>query len=202
MRKIEPAGRSTLPPTRFLREGLYAPSSRGNLLRRAALACLFSIFVAPAFAHPIRTSYAEADYRPASGHLEIAIRLFTDDTEAALTRQAGKKISFASTPSRELDTLLLAYVRPRFTVKAPDGTAPSLTWIGRELKDQDQHLWLYLMCALPGGVAGARVRDGLLREMFSEQINSVRIRDHSREPAAQVTLLFVRDGEQVVAFGK
>jgi hypothetical protein len=166
----------------------------------SALAFLFSFLVAPAFAHPIRTSYAEADYRPESGHLEIAIRLFTDDTEVALSQRAGQKIAFGVTPARELGTLLLAYVRPHFTVTARDGTAAPLTWIGRELKDQGQHLWLYVQCPLPDGVAGARFRDRLLREAFPDQINSVRVRDHGPAPPAQVTLLFVRDDEQTVVF--
>ncbi|MBI5771788.1 MAG: hypothetical protein HZA93_28715 [Verrucomicrobia bacterium] len=174
----------------------------GNALHLVALAFLLAVFVAPGRAHPIRTSYAEADYRPASGQLEIAIRLFTDDTEAALAQRAGKKIAVASTPARELDALLFAYVRAQFTVTTTGGAAVPLTWVGRELKDQGQHLWLYVQCALPGGVAGARLRDGLLREMFSDQINSVRVRDHSRDPAAQVTLLFLRDGEQAVTFAR
>jgi hypothetical protein len=72
--------------------------------------------------------------------------------------------------------------------------------VGRELKDREQHLWLYLQCALPGGAAGARIRNRVLRDTFADQLNSVRVRDHSAAPARQITLLFTSDTEQPVAF--
>jgi hypothetical protein len=152
-------------------------------------------------AHAFHTSLTEADYRPASGKLEIALRLFTDDAEAALSRRAGRPVKLSAQPALEIDALLEAYVRSAFGVKAPDGTVPRLTWIGRELTDGGQHLWVYFECALPGGIERARLVNRVLRETFSDQINSIRVRDHGTTPARQVTLLFTGDGEQTVAFG-
>jgi len=152
----------------------------------------------PARAHPVHTSYAEADYRPASGKLEIAWRLFTDDAEAALSRRAGRTLILARTPAAELDALLLAYVQSTFAVKTPAGVPVTLTWVGRELADAGQHLWLYFECPLPGGPERARLSSRGLREVFSDQINSVRVRDHSATPARQATLLFLNDAEQTV----
>ena len=160
------------------------------------------LFAVSALAHPIHSSYTEADYRPDTNRLEFAIRLFTDDAETALSQHAGKKVTVDATPRKELDALVFAYVRARFTIKTRDGTDAALTWVGRELKDSDQHLWVYVQCTVPGGLAGARVRDRLLRETFSDQINSVRVRDHATTPARQVTLLFTNDAEQVVVFSK
>ena len=169
-------------------------------LRLAPLACAVALAASPpARAHAIHTSYAEADYRRDSGKLEIALRLFTDDTEAALTRRARKKISLANTPAAELDALLAAYVRATFVVKSADGATRPLAWIGRELKDGEQHLWLYFECALPNGLTGVRLADRVLRESFRDQLNSVRVRDPG-PPARQVTLLFADDAEQPVAW--
>jgi hypothetical protein len=156
----------------------------------------------PAGAHPVHTSYAEADYRPASGKLEIAWRLFTDDAEAALSRRAGRTLSLALTPAAELDAALLAYVRAAFVVKTPAGETATLTWVGREITDAGQHLWIYFECALTGGPERARLANRGLREVFSDQINSVRVRDHSATPARQATLLFLNDAEQTVHFGR
>lgn len=153
-----------------------------------------------AAAHPIHASYAEADYRPETGKLEIALRLFTDDAEAALTARAGRKIAFGRTPAAELDALLRACLRDWFAVKSADGLLRPLTWVGRELKDAEQHLWIYVQCALPGGVAGARVHHRVLREVFSDQLNSLRVRDYGVTPARQISLLFPSDAEQVVVF--
>lgn len=153
-------------------------------------------------AHPFHTSLAEADYRPASGKLEVALRLFTDDTEAALSRRAGRTVKFSGTSTLETDALLEAYVRTVFGVKSADGTVQRLTWIGREITDGGQHLWVYFECALPGGPERARFTNRVLRETFSDQINSIRVRDHGATPARQVTLLFTADAEQAVGFGK
>ena len=99
-----------------------------------------------------------------------------------------------------LDRLLLALVRTAFVVKSKSGAVQPLTWIGRELKDGDQHLWIYLTCPLPGGTAGAIFANRVLRDAFSNQLNSVRVRDLSSTPARQVTLLFASEREQMVVF--
>ncbi|MEI6464182.1 MAG: DUF6702 family protein [Verrucomicrobiota bacterium] len=152
-------------------------------------------------AHPFHTSLAEADYRTASGKLEIALRLFTDDAEAALSRRAGRAVKLTGQSALETDALLEASLRAGFSVKAADGSVQKLTWIGREITDGGQHLWIYFECALPGGAEGARFTNCLLRETFSDQINSLRVRDHRVTPARQVTLLFTGDAEQVATFG-
>lgn len=170
------------------------------MIRRALLLAA-AIVAAPAIqAHPIHASYAEADFQPATNQLEIALRLFSDDAETALSAQAGKKVRLESTPAAELDRLLLALVRTAFLVKSKAGAPQSLTWVGRELKDGDQHLWIYLTCPLPEGAAGAVIADRVLRDVFSDQLNSVRLRDRSVTPARQVTLLFADDRAQTVVF--
>ena len=194
-----------LAPDRLHRNLEPAPLTQtaGIGARRLALLILSSVLCLPSSvsAHPIKTGYAEADYRRDPARLEIAIRLFTDDVETALTQRARKKITFTKTPAAEIDALLLAAVRAAFIVKSPDGTKQTLTWVGREFKDGDQHLWLYVECPLPGGVAGARINHRLLRDTFSDQLNSVIVRD-AGPPSRQVTLLFMQDAEQVVAFPK
>jgi hypothetical protein len=168
---------------------------------RRLLFLIGGLLAGPALsAHPIHASLAEADFNPKTGQLEIALRLFSDDAETALSAQAGKKVRLESTSAAELDRLLLAHVRGAFVVKSKAGAPQTLTWVGRELKDGDQHLWIYFTCPLPGGVAGAVVADRVLRDAFPDQLNSVRIRDQSVTPARQVTLLFANDREQTVVF--
>ncbi len=171
------------------------------MTRRALFAAIvLGALVSTARAHPIHASTAELDYRPAPARLEIALRLFTDDAEAALTASAGKKIKFGATPAAELDALLFALVRRSLAVKSRDAAAQPLAWVGRELKDGDQHLWVYLTCPLPGGTADATIADAVLRETFSDQLNSLRLRDHSVAPARQKTLLFLDAHEQAITW--
>lgn len=151
-------------------------------------------------AHPLHAAYAEADFRPASGELEIALRLFTDDAETALSARAGRKIVVGSAASAELDAQLFALIRAAFVVKSNHGAIQPLVWRGRELKDGDRHLWIFLTCPLPGGPGGALFSNRVLRDTFSDQLNSVLVRDHATSPMRQVTLLFVTDREQRVKF--
>lgn len=161
----------------------------------AVLAC--GLFVATARAHPIHTSTAEADYNRETKQLEVSLRVFADDFEAALGNLAGKKISLEKTPRAELDALTRAYLIEHFTVKTHDGTLASQRLIGRELKDAANELWLYFEIALPGGVDGARLDYTVHRERFPDQLNSFRVRDGSR----QVTLVFLpKQAEQTVRF--
>ena len=166
---------------------------RGTLLAVA----LWGALAATAAAHPIHSSVAEADFNRATGKLEVSLRVFADDFETALGDLAGKKISLEKSPPSELDALVRAYLVGHFIVKAPSGALASLRLIGRELKDAADELWLHFELDLPGGVAGIRVDDTVLRERFSDQLNSVRVRDGDR----QLTLVFLPGrGEQTVRF--
>ncbi len=148
-------------------------------------------------AHPIHTSYAEADYDAKTQKLEVALRVFADDFERALTHRAGRKISLERTPTPEFDALTFAYVKEHFTIKLRSTSLAALTWVGRELKDATNELWLYFEVPLPDGIEGVRLRHALLTEVFSDQLNSVRVRAGSR----QVTLLFPpRQDERLVTF--
>ena len=153
--------------------------------------------VATALAHPIHTSFAEAGYNRAAKKLEVSLRVFADDFEAALGALAGGKISLEKTPAKEIDLLARAYLTAHFIVRGRDGTLASPRWIGRETRDAGSEVWLHFEIDLPAGVAGARIHHTALRERFSDQLNSVRVRDGTRE----VTLVFPpRQGERTVQF--
>ena len=143
-----------------------------------------------ASAHPIRTSFAEADFRPETKKFEIALRVYPDDLEAALTAHAGRPISLAQTPPPAFDLALLAYLRATFLLRAADGSTPTVHLVGRELKDDNQHLWIYFECALPGGLAGTHLSHRVLRDAFPTQLNALRVGRPGK------TLLFLNDAEQ------
>ncbi|MCX6952428.1 MAG: hypothetical protein NTV51_09720 [Verrucomicrobia bacterium] len=155
------------------------------------------LLATPASAHPLHTSFAEADYNRTAKKLEVSLRVFADDFEAALGELAGQKISYEKTPRAELDPLIRAYLLANFTVKLRDGTLAPQHVIGHELKDAANEFWLYFELALPAGPEGVRLHSTLLRERFSDQLNSVRIRDGQRE----TTLVFLpKQDEQTIRF--
>lgn len=161
------------------------------------LGCLAFALALPAGAHPIHTSIAEADYNRTSQKLEVALRVFVDDFETALSAHAKRRVSLEKTPPAEFDALARAYLAETFTVRTREGTLAAHQWVGRELKEGANELWFYFEVALPGGVEEVRLRHGTLAEQFSSQINSVRVRDDGRK----ATLVFLpRQTEKVVRF--
>ncbi|MBI2518690.1 MAG: hypothetical protein HYV95_17585 [Opitutae bacterium] len=163
----------------------------------SAVLFFVSILLPSVFAHPIHTSFAEADYNRATLRLEVALRVFANDFESALSQRAGKKVSLEKTPAAELDALIQVYLAERFIVRPADGAKVPLTWVGREVKDAQDVLWLYFEAPLPGGSEGARLQQQLLCDLFHDQLNTVRVRDGDR----QVTLVFLPDqGEKTVRF--
>lgn len=150
-----------------------------------------------ASAHPLHLSHAEADYNRATGKLEVALKVFADDLEARLTARAGHRVSLEKTPPTKFDALCLAYLAETFTVKSRDGTPRSIQWVGREFHGAENHLWFYFEVSLPDGIEGTRLRHAVLTDEFTDQLNSVLVRDGQRS----VTLAYFPDrGEKTVAF--
>ena len=151
----------------------------------------------PLAAHAIHTSVAEADYNAATRRLEVSLRVFIDDFEAALSVHARRRLALATTPTAEFDAAAREYLAATFTVRTPDGQLAPLQWVGREVRDASNELWFHFEVALPGGVEGCRVHHRALGEQFPGQINSVRVRDGAR----RLTLVFLpRQTEKTVRF--
>ena len=171
-----------------------APRRRGAIFRTLAIVGL--VAATPTLAHPIHRSIAEADFNADKRTLQVAVRVFADDFEDALSAHAKKKISLEKTPAIEIDAAARAYLAERFIIKSPDGSLAAQHWIGRELKDAENEVWMYFEVTLPG-IEGARIHHALLSEHFRDQLNSVLVRDGPRK----TTLVFLPSHrEKIVRF--
>lgn len=149
------------------------------------------VFTSATRAHPLKLSVTEATYNRDSGRLELAIRFFTDDLEAALSAVAGQPVSVAK--PEEFSPLALDYLRTHFLVKSAKGEPQRLEWAGMDTTDTQ--VWIFCEFPLPGGLVGARLNVTLLHEAFADQINTVKLRDG----AFKQTLIFgTGTGELVV----
>lgn len=165
------------------------PSSRASRPRgRSGLYAILAFvgFASFAFAHPIHSSTADADYNASTQKLEVTLKTFADDFETALSAHEHRKISLEKTPAAELVTLMREYVTDTFIVKTRADEPAKLQWIGRELKESNE-LWLFFEFPLPGGVEGAKLRHGVLADHFGDQLNTVQVSDGARK----TTLVFL-----------
>ncbi|HEY0169984.1 MAG TPA: DUF6702 family protein [Pyrinomonadaceae bacterium] len=166
-------------------------------MRRLTLATSFALLVCAAVcvahvsAHKFYTSLARVEYNPGEKSVEITLRVFADDLELALKRRAGRAVSLERT--KDAERLVLEYLRDTFEIKNRDGQSKTLKWVGMELRAGVA--WLYVEAEMPEGLAGARLRDQVLFELFPKQVNTVSV----SYPGASGDLVFTRgDGERAV----
>ena len=145
-----------------------------------------------AAAHKFYTSLAQVEYNDEDKSVQVSMRVFADDLEAALTRRAGRRVVLDRT--EDVDRLVLAYLRDAFEIRNRAGETKALRWVGMELRAGVA--WLYFEAEMPEGLAGARLRDHVLFELFAKQVNTVSVRFRG----ARTDLVFARgDGERALA---
>lgn len=122
--------------------------------------------------HPLYISVTEINHNAKDKTLEISVKIFTNDFEAALEKTGGGKVDL-STSSGALDKLVAAYVGKHLRLRV-DGKAAVLSYVGRENKEDGT--WSYFQV---DGVAEAPHKieavDDLLYETYSQQINIMHV---------------------------
>ena len=136
--------------------------------------------------HPLHTTLTELVEQPGRRQVTIVVRAFSDDLNTAL--HAGGGIS----PSAE-DTLMSRYIRTRLSLRTATGVPVTMNWIGR--RTTGDLTWITMEADVPGGLAGAHLRNAIHNELFSDQVNIVQARFAGRS----ASLLFTEgDGEKTV----
>jgi hypothetical protein len=137
-----------------------------------------------AIAHPLHTTLAELSYDPSAGVLNVSLRVFADDFSAGVMPR-----SRASAHALPPDSAMLRYVRERFAVTVDGAGRLAWRWCGR--RREGQVLFLCLRATARESPVGARMRNALLSEVFTDQVNIV----HANYAGRRRTLLFTaRDG--------
>lgn len=137
--------------------------------------------------HPLHTTLTEMVEQPGGNRVTIVVRAFSDDLSTAVHEGTA-----TSMPLSE-DSLMSRYVRTRFSLRTAAGVPVTLSWIGR--RTTGDLTWITLEADVPGGLAGAHLRNAIHNELFSDQVNIVQARLAGRS----ASLLFTAgDGEKTV----
>jgi hypothetical protein len=141
-----------------------------------AFLCLCS-FSYSASAHKFYVSTSQIEYNQQEKNAEIIIRIFADDLENALGKRAGRSVKIGQT--EDFDKLALAYLRDTFELRNRSGQIVKLNWVGKEV--QTDMVWIYVEAKMPEGLSGAQLRNRILFEMFSEQVNIVNTKFNGKQ---------------------
>lgn len=153
-----------------------------RLVFGTAVAIAFWATAVPVSAHKYYASLAHVNWNEKGRSAEVAIKVFADDLEAALTAERGRRVRLDVTP--DVERLVEAYITANFLVANESGDPVALAWVGME-PDADA-VWIYLEAAAPNTLSGWRIHDKVLFDRFSEQVNTVNVSQLGRK----ITLTF------------
>jgi len=154
-----------------------------------SLIFLILSFLSPTARHDFHTSLAEVRYNPAERTLEVSLRVFTDDLESALSKDnAGKIIRVTDDPAA--DPFLKNYLSRYFSVIDAANRRKPVSLLGKEITVDVT--WIYFEVREVESLAGKRLQNAVLTELFDDQINMVNF----ITPKGKRTFLF-KPGETV-----
>jgi hypothetical protein len=134
-----------------------------------------------AWAHPIHTTLTKVTSDDHS--ITLNIRAFADDFSATVARFAGHKPPVdSSAPLADV----VKYLRAQFAVLDGSGKAVQLEACG--VQRAAELYWLCFRAVLPTGAKGARIRNQMLTELHSDQVNIVQLEG----PGTHRTMLFTK----------
>ncbi|RMG72819.1 MAG: hypothetical protein D6722_04730 [Bacteroidetes bacterium] len=146
--------------------------------------------------HPIYVSVCEIDYNPETQHLEVALRMFIDDIEAAMEAEGLSNLRIGSpAEAPEAPQYLERYLRQHLRFAA-GGAALPMDFLGTSV-NQDV-IWCYFeVKGLPPAPGTIKLTNTILLDWLEEQKNIV----YFRSQGAQTNLL-LRHGksEAIVSY--
>lgn len=168
------------------------------LVRRVsagAATLLLSLAMLPAaglaLPHPMHTTITELAWRPGSRVVRATIRIFEDDFGRAVLGLPASAPAPDSAAVRE--PAAEAYVRAHFGLAGAGGAELPLRWCG--VRRSGNVVWVCIESGEGVAPAGLRVRNGVLFELYRDQVNIVQ----SLLGSAKASVLFTRgDGPKAI----
>jgi hypothetical protein len=142
-----------------------------------------------AWAHAYHASIMDVRYNAQKQQLEIALKVFTDDFEKALSTGRPTAISLDQSPKPLVTQLTTDLLRKSLAFGTKPGETLPLQLLGMQ-KESDAH-WLYCTVKLAKPTTSLTLRHSLLLPTFPDQMNIVNMEAGGKK---QSTLF--RDGEQ------
>ncbi len=163
------------------------------MIRKLLLFSLLLLASLTVWAHTYHASILEVRYNPAKQQLELALKVFTDDLEKALSVGQPTPISLDQAPKPLVTQLATALLRKSLVFSAKSGEILPVQLLGLQ-KERDAH-WLYCTVPVAGPLTGFSLRHTLLLDQFPDQMNIVNL-----EAGGKKQSQLFRDGEETHQF--
>lgn len=151
------------------------------VLALANLLLLLPLAGAAPARHAYHATLTELRYNAAKQQFELAVKVFTDDFEKALSQGQPVPVSLAEAGPRPL-ALTTAYLRRTLQVRTAAGAPLPLHVLG--MQAEKDGYWLYGKVPLPGPVAAVQLRQAMLLDVFGDEVNIVNLEAGARKQSA------------------
>ncbi len=140
--------------------------------------------------HPFYISLTELRYNPSSKKMEVAQKIFWDDLEVALSKEAGARVDFLKPKDKaKLEGQVKAYLLKHTQVWV-NGKLVPLNYLGYEV--EEDAAWFYLESGVTAVPKTVEVQNTLLLRDFEGQQNIVHVYSNSKSPKS----LLLGDGKE------
>jgi hypothetical protein len=154
-------------------------------MRRLSFLLLLVPLLALTARHTYHSSILELRLNPEQKQVELALKVFTDDLENALSKGRPQHLSLQDPRALPLAD---AYVREHLALTLPGTSArqPSLPltvkFIG--MQPEKDAYWLYAKAELPRATTSFLLRNTILLDLFSDQMNIVNAEGNFKKASA------------------
>lgn len=125
------------------------------------------------FVHPLHISVTEITLDEKENELEIMMRVFTDDLEAAIRNEKNNPdLSLVNPPNTTLDKIVWDYLQTRFKITA-NGEQLNLKYLGHE-KDEDVIVF-YVQVQPAKKFETISITNSIITELYDDQSNLINV---------------------------
>lgn len=123
--------------------------------------------------HPLHISVTEITLDEKENELEIMMRVFTDDLEAAIRNEKNNPdLSLVNPPNTTLDKIAWDYLQTKFKITA-NGEQLNLKYLGHE-KDEDVIVF-YVQVQPAKKFETISITNSIITELYDDQSNLVNV---------------------------
>lgn len=124
-------------------------------------------------AHDYHASIMDVKYNPKTQNLEVALRVFTDDLEGALSLRNKARVTYSS-DSEKVEQYLAEYLISKLSFELEKGKPLKQRFIGSE--EETEAVWLFIEVPVQKqSLQHLYVKNTLFMELYNDQMNVVNV---------------------------
>lgn len=164
------------------------------MLRTALLALVLTFVSLFAHAHDYHASITDAKYNPRTQSLEVAVKVFMDDLEEALSHRNKTRVTYNQSP--KVQQYVHEYIIASLSFETEKGKPLRSTFVGAE--QEADVVWIYFEVPVKAeALSHLYVRNVVLQELFNDQMNIVNLDFKGK---VNSTLFQKNDGTRKMSF--